>query len=236
MRQLLALFLICCSVCVPLSAKNYQYLLFYRNGFLPKEKEAVFDKAISAFGEKAESKKINIVAPEAKELIEKYDLRCAPMPFILVVGNNGAITGSFACDWSEEELKNAMVSPKMEETLKALEENKLVFLLISNPKAEAVEKPFQGVFDFVSDPKFSSAAATVHIDITSLSESALLKQFEVDLSSRENIVIFLAPPGDCVGKFKGNVTKEALLKALEAACSGCCPSGCCSGGCCNSKK
>lgn len=227
-KACLFIFLLCSS----LSVNGYQHLLFYRNGFLPQEKEAIFDSAMKKLGEKSKAQKINIVQPEAKEFVEKYDLKCAPMPFVLVVANNGAITGSFACDWSEEELINAIVSPAMEETLKALQANKLVFILISNKKAEHPDITFKGVEDFVADPKYADATAIVHLDLSDPKEEKLLKQFQIDLSSKKSTVIFLSPPGDSVGKFEGSVTKEELVKSYECASSGCCPGGCCPGGCC----
>lgn len=212
---------------------KYLFVFLYKDAVpASKKMETVFDEALRTIGEKGLSIKIDTQNKSNQFFIDQFDLSCAPIPFVLVLAPNGAITGGFPSSFSEIDLLNAFASPAMEQTLKALQERKMVFLAIQNAKTAHNKEALSGVNDFKSDPRFSKATALVMLDPSDEREAKFIKQLQVDPHMREATTIFLAPPGQTVGKFVGPTTNEQLTKALEKAVSGCCEPGCCPGGCC----
>ena len=197
-----------------------------------KKMEVVFDEAMKKTGEQSRAIKIDTQNKNEKAFIDKFELGCAPTPFVLVLAPNGAITGGFPVQFSEEDLLNAFASPAIEQTLKALQERKLVFLTIQGAHTAHNNAALAGINDFKSDSRFSSATVVVILDPLDKREEKFLRQLQIDPNVREATTILLAPPGQAVGKFMGPTNKEQLTKALEKAVSGCCPDGCCPGGCC----
>ncbi len=55
----------------------------------------VFDKAMEKVADRAQSVAVNITDASEKAIVDKFDLSRAPMPLVLAMAPNGAITGGF---------------------------------------------------------------------------------------------------------------------------------------------
>ena len=233
MKKIAALLLFCLA-CTGFAA-DYQFYFFYKEGVPQKaEMEKIFDSAVDSA--KAQAKKIDIEDKSAKEMVEKYDLQHAPMPFVLVFAPNGAITGAFVPPFQKEELLQSIVSPTTAKTLKPLQEGKLVFVMIQNNKTKNNQEALQGVKEFQADSKYRDATEIIMLDPTDPNEVSFLEQLEIDPKTEEAVTIFFAPPGEVLGKYTGPTNKEELESTLENALTRCTGPECCPGGKCTPDK
>ncbi len=154
------------------------------------------------------------------------------MPLVLVVAPNGAITGGFPGTFTSEQLRNALISPGMTSALEGLQNRKLVFLCIQNAQTNDNARALRGIEDMRQDPRFQNAVKMIFIDPSDTREVSLLDQFEVNKNTAQANTVFLAPPGNKIGKYVGETNKEQFVSDLQKASCGCCPGGCCPGGCC----
>ncbi|NLI74852.1 MAG: hypothetical protein GX442_00255 [Candidatus Riflebacteria bacterium] len=163
-----------------------------------------------------------------QDLVSKYQIQRAPMPLILAMAPNGAITAGFPGDkLSETTIREAFVSKGMQSCLAPLQQGKLVVLSLQNAKTSGNEAATAGAREFAADPQLAAMTEIVSCDPADPAEVSMLEKMRLTGSDTEARTILLAPPGMVIGQFKGAVTKADLLGALQAATSG----GCGSGGC-----
>lgn len=211
---------------------QYLYLFFYKEqNPQTLQREQMLDQTIQTL-EKVQAVKINVTDPQEQPIVQKFDVRRAPMPLVLVVAPNGAITGGFPLVFTKDQLKNAIVSQGMASSLKSLQDRKLVFLAIQNNKTQSNAMALKGIEEMRQDSRFQNAIDLIFIDPSDAREIPFLKQFDVAPNITQANTVFLAPPGDKIGKYIGATHKEQLVRDLQNAISPCCPGGCCPGGCC----
>jgi hypothetical protein len=176
--------------------------------------------------------------PAEKAVVDRFGVSRAPLPLVLAVAPNGAITGGFPQKVSDAQLAGAFVSPSMARCLYALQNRKLVLLCVQPPK----EPVPAGVTQFQGDPQYLPHTTVVTLDPADPAEARHLKDLQVVAGTPTPVTLFLAPPGSVLGRFEGAVTKDQLVEKLKAAGTCCCPGGkcgpggCCPGGNCNPKK
>ncbi len=192
---------------------------------------AVFDKAIEKVADRAQGVAVTITDDSEKDIVAKFDLDRAPMPLVLALAPNGAVTGGFATTFDEQDLLGAFVSPIAERVMKSLQDGKLVFVCVQNAKTESNDAAMQGVRDFASDARFAQATEVVVLDPSDERETSFLSELEVSREIKAATTVFVAPPGNILGKFEGAISKDALVESLNKANTGCGPGGCGPGGC-----
>jgi hypothetical protein len=194
---------------------KHLFIFFYKE---QNEKTAamqkIFDQAMQKLNEKS------MKAAAGDPLVNKFNLKRAPMPFVIVLAPNGAITGGFA-SFTEEQLIDAVTTPGAASCLKALQDRKLVLLCLNSSEAA-----MKGVKEFKADPCYGSAAEIVTIDPAK--EQKFLHQLSLDTHSTEALTVLIAPPANIVGTYRGATNKAQMVEDLQKASSGCC----CPGGCC----
>ena len=196
----------------------------------------VFDKAIEKAADRAQSVAVDITNASEKAIVDKFDLSRAPMPLVLAVAPNGAITGGFPTKFEEQQLLDAFATPGTEKVMKSLQDGKLVFVCVQNDKTTSNDAAMQGVRDFKADARFASATEIVTLDPTDKKEAGFLTDLKVSPDTAEAVTLFLAPPGKAIGKFEGATNKDTLVELLsKAGTCGCGPGGCGAGGCCPAK-
>ncbi len=175
---------------------------------------------------------VNKNAPTERRIVEKLRVQTAPMPLVVAMAPNGAVTGGFAPgqEITEESLRGVIATPGLQKCLKALQERKIVFLCAQNKKTKFNSAAMQGVNDFKSDPQFAQFTEIITIDPADKIEEKFIAQLKIDPNTNGAITAFLAPPGSIIGKYEGATDKEMLLASLQqamASCgSGCGPQGC----------
>jgi hypothetical protein len=192
---------------------------------------------MSKVADRAELAAINVSDPAGKTIVAKYGIDRSPVPLVLALAPNGAITKGFPLTLDENQLSQAFVSPAMATCLKALQARKLVLLSVQSRSPNMRQVSLQpGVTEFASDARFAAATEIVSVDAADPAEAALLEEFQVDPQSSKPVTVLLAPPGSVLAKFEGPVTKEQIAAKLASAQSGCCPGGKCGPGGCGPKK
>jgi len=191
----------------------------------------VFDKALEKVVDRAQGVAVTITDDSERDIVAKFDLSRAPMPLVLALAPNGAVTGGFATTFDEQELLDAFASPGAEKVMKSLQDGKLVFVCMQNGKTESNDAAMQGVRDFKSDARFAQATEIVVLDPSDQNEKSFLSELEVSPEIKAATTVFVAPPGNILGKFEGATNKDALVESLNKANTGCGPGGCGPGGC-----
>lgn len=200
-----------------------------------KSQEKIFDEAMQKISSSAKFIKVNVKDPTQQALVNKYNLKRTPMPFVLIIAPNGAITGGYS-SFNDEQLSNAIVSQGTAKILKGLQDQKLVILALQNDKTTNNAAAMQGLTDFKADPRFSNATEIVVIDPSDSREHKFLNMLAIDPSINQAQTVLIAPPSEILGIYQGPTTKKQLVDSVQNAASGCCPGGCCPGGCCPGGK
>lgn len=212
--------------------KEYLFIFFSKTqNEKTIQSEKIFDRAVAKLKNQVKFVKIKTDDPLEKFFIAKFNLERSPMPFVLVVAPNGAITGGFP-SFTEKRLSDAIISSGAASCLKALQEHKLVLLCLQNKNTHSNQVALKAVRDFKSDPRFNKATEIVAIDPSDIKEHIFLKQLEVSVNTSSAMTLLISPPAIVVAKYQGPITKDQLAADLKKMSSGCCASGkCCSGGC-----
>jgi hypothetical protein len=216
------------------AAENDKYLF----AFFQKADDAetasmrsVFEKALPKIGDRADSVVVDITNPNEKAIVDEFDLSRAPMPLVLAIAPNGAITGGFPGKCSEEDLLGAFATPCTQNCMKFLQSGKLVFLCVQNDQTKSKDEAMEGVRQFAADERFSSATEIVTLDPKDSAEEGFLSDLEIEPDTESSVTILLVPPGSPIGKFEGPTNKDQLVDLLMKASSACGPGGCGPGGC-----
>ena len=191
----------------------------------------VFDKAMEKVADRAQSAAVNIEDLSEKAIVMKFDLVRAPMPLVLAMAPNGAITGGFPTKFEEQQLLGAFSSPGTEKVMKSLQDGKLVFVCVQNDKTKSNDAAMLGVRDFKTDARFASATEIVTLDPTDKKEASFLADLQVSPNIAEATTVFVAPPGTALTKIEGATSKDGLVEVLSKANTGCGAGGCGPGGC-----
>jgi len=209
-------------------ARKYLFVFFHgKNDERTVGFRKSFEAAAAKIADTALSSTVDINAASEKEIVEKFRVQNAPMPLVLAIAPNGAVTGSYQGESSEQTMLEKMVGPALQNCLKPLQEGKLVFLCVQNKTTKSNDAAMQGVKDFKADVRFAKFTEIITIDPSDTSETAFMEKLQIDPKADEALTVFLAPPGAVVAKLKGATNKDGLIATLQAATAG----GCGSGGC-----
>ncbi len=195
----------------------------------------VFNQATSQVEERADAVSVQVTDPAQKAIVDEYGLDRAPMPLVLALAPNGAITGGFPAEFSGEDLLGAFASPCTEKCMKLLQEGKLVLLCVQGAKTQGNDEALKGARDFQGDGRFSAATEIIMLDPNDAAEKSFLADLQITAATEQAVTVFLVPPGSPIAMFEGPVSKELLVEALEKAGSSCCPGGSCGPGGCSGK-
>ncbi|MEI8373318.1 MAG: glutamate-cysteine ligase family protein [Planctomycetota bacterium] len=196
----------------------------------------VYDKAMEKMADRARAVAVNVTDASEKDIVDKFDLSRSPMPLVLAMAPNGAITGGFPTKFEEQQLIDAFASLGTTKVVKQLQDGKLVFVCVQNDKTKSNDVAMQGVRDFKADARFASATEIVTLDPTDKKEATLLTDLKVPVDTAEAITVFIVPPGQAIGKFEGATSKDALVELLSKTNTSGCGSGGCGPGGCGPKK
>ena len=158
---------------------------------------------------------VQVTDPAEKALVERFDVARAPMPMTMVVACNGAITGIFSRQLTDESLDAAIVTPTMTRCMKSLQEQKLVFVCM-----QTTEKPLvpAAVKNMQTDPQFKDRIVMVSMQLNDPEETRFLSQMQIDAKQIKSVTaVLLAPPGVLIGKYDSFATKEQVAAALHKA-------------------
>lgn len=213
-------------------ANRYLFVFFWKeDGENTRAMRDVFDGAVPDFADRAESVAVKITEPEQKEIVEQYGLDRAPMPMVLAIAPNGAITGGFPNSFTASDLETALVSPGTAQCVKALQENKLAMLCVQNGQTEFSEEAMKGVRDFKASQEYPEFVQIVKLNPKDSEEAKFLGELQISPDTETAVTVMMAPPGVPVGMIEGPATKEVFVEFLSKAQSACADGQCGPGGC-----
>jgi hypothetical protein len=212
-------------------ANKYLFIFLYREqddrtGAMGQ----VFNDAVKSASGRADSVVISISDPSEAAILAKFRLSQAPMPLVLALAPNGAVTGGFPGNFTREQLLGAFASPCMERLLGAVQQGKLVVLCVQNGRTRLNVEAMNGVRAFKADQRYSAATEVLMLDPNSAAERAFLAKLGINAAVEEATTLLVAPPGSVIGSFKGATDKNQLVSTLTSAVSGC-GAGCQPGQC-----
>jgi len=215
---------------------KYLFIFFWRNN--DPQNQALyhtFQSAMEKMSDTADAVSILIIDAREKPVVDKFGVSRAPMPLVLAIAPNGAITKGCPSRFDESQLRQALVSPCTADCMKALQDRKLVLLCVQNQSQVKQVSLQKGVEDFTTDKEYAHNSKVVVLNAGDPTEGALLKSLQVDPNTAAPVTVFMAPPASVIGTFTGAVTKEQLVAKLKSAQSSCCPGGKCGPGGCGPK-
>jgi len=215
------------------AANRYLFVFFWKEENQPTAAmRQVFQAATAKVADRADAVAVNVADPAENDIVAKFELDRAPMPLVLALAPNGAVTGGFPSTFSEQDLLGAFATPCTEQCVKALQENKLVLLCVQNGATKSNDAAMGGVRQFQADERFRQATEVVMLDPTDAREASFLGDLKINPKTPQAVTALLAPPGNVIAEFEGATSKDELAAALLKANSGCCPGGSCGpGGC-----
>lgn len=195
---------------------QFTFVMFYRDNSPQTQKMLeVVQQAASAQGEVATMATASVATPEGQAMAEKFNVSRAPMPITVAVAPNGAVTGLFPRQVAKANLDAAIVPPVMMECMKQLQEQKLVFVCLTETEQAAVPA---AVRTLQLDPMFKDRMALVALNIRDTAESRLMQQLKVDAKQVQGpYAALIAPPGVLVGHFNGTSSAEQIAAAIHKA-------------------
>jgi hypothetical protein len=216
-------------------ADKYLFVFFWKaNDDQARNMFKVFQTATGKMAEAADSVSVQITDPNEKPMVDKFGVSRAPMPLVLALAPNGAVTKGFPIRFTEQQLREGFVSPCTARCMKALQDRKLVLLCVQNERTQFSQAAWQGVQGFKADPRFAQATEVVHLNPSDQQEAPFLQTLQVDPRTPQAVTVLLAPPGQPLARFAGAVTKDEIVAKVSA---GPCAGGQCGpGGCCGPKK
>lgn len=196
--------------------RKFTFILFWReNNTATKDMLQALKGSLADHGDRTTTVTVNVTDPAEKNVVARFDVSRSPMPLVLAVAPNGAVTGVFSEKVTAAYVAQSLVTPRMTECMKAMQGGKLVLLCVQ-PSEKMATPP--GVKQFVADPHYSQRTTIVSMQVTEPEEKRFLKELQVSPASMNgSTVVFMAPPGVMVGKFSGLVSKDELAMKLHAA-------------------
>ncbi len=215
------------------AASNSKHLFIFFWKANDKQSQAmyeVFQSTMKKWSESTDSIGVNVTDPNEKPIVQKFGVSRAPMPLVLALAPNGAITKGFPIKFDENQLREGSVSPGTAKCLKCLQNKKLVLLCVQNEKTQFTQVAMTAALSFKADAQYAKATEIVTLNPEDQGEIKFLQDLKVDPYTSQAVTVVLAPPGKPVATFVGAVTKEQIVAKVQAGpCAGgkCGPGGCC---------
>ena len=207
---------------------RYSYVFFWKDKTDATQRRLeAFSSAVTAIAEQADAVTVCVTDPKEKATVDAFKVARAPMPLVVAVAPNGAITKAWTAPFTSEVAKEGL-----------LQDDKLVLVSVQNESTARSSEAIQAALGFLDDPRFSESAELVVIDPANQAEGKFLADLKVQPAPSEAVTLVLAPPGKTVVKFVGAVSAKEIISKVTEAAAGCCPDGkcgpgqCCPGGKC----
>lgn len=158
---------------------------------------------------------VQVMNPAERALVDRYEVSRAPMPLTLAIAPNGAVTGVFSKEITDEKIDEAIVTPTMMRCMKSLQENHLVFVCVQTSDQAVVPA---AVKDMQADPQFKDRVMLVSMQLRDPEEVRFVKQMQIVPEQTTGVTaVLLAPPGVVIGKFDAQATAAQVAFALHKA-------------------
>lgn len=163
------------------------------------------------------------------ELVTKMGLISVPLPFLMVVGMNGIVSGGVQeKDATADKLVQMAPSPRKAEALNYLGQKKPVFIIAYKKSFKDRGKVVENCKEAVK--RLKGNAAFVEVDLDDPREKAFLEQVGGDFNSKVTQILVFNTQGKNTENFDGPTDPAKLSSAaLMVPKSGCSPGSCAPG-------
>jgi hypothetical protein len=201
-------------------AGKYAFVVFHRGGDGTAAVREAVKKAVEEAKGRAESVEVDVADAANAATVRTYGANRAPLPLVLAVASNGAVTGGFPGSCEPQALADAMVGPKGASCLKTLQDGKVVVICVEPAGSKTAEATAKAVAAFKADQRISDFAESIVIDPADQAEQGFLGKLRVDPKSDKATTLLVTPPGRIVGTYTNAVTTESMFADLARSMAG----------------
>jgi hypothetical protein len=197
-------------------APKFKFILFWKeNNAATQGMTEALKQAVAQRSQRAEWISVNVTDGAQRPIVDRYHVERAPMPMVLCIAPNGAITGGITRQLTDAAIDKALVTPMMTEATKALQDKRIAVIHVKRDPKLALPA---GAAGFIADPAFKDRSTVINVSLDDAAEARFVKEMEFkpeELS--DSMIVVLAPPGVLVGKYQGSVSTEQIATDLHAA-------------------
>jgi hypothetical protein len=195
---------------------KFTLILFWKeNNTATQGMAEALKRAVAQRSQRAEWVSVNVNDGAQRPLVDRYHVERAPMPMVLCVAPNGAVTGGITRQLTDAAIDKVLVTPGMTEATKALQDKRIAVIHVKRDPRLALPA---GAAGFVADPAFKDRSTVINVSLEDAAEARFVKEMEFkpeELS--DSMIVVLAPPGVLVGKYQGSVSTDQIAADLHAA-------------------
>ena len=204
-------------------AEQYAYLMFFRtDDDATQAMRSTIEAQVEQSGGKTAIVPVNIGDAADAQLVAKFDATRAPMPLVMGIAPNGAVTGVYPLKVEAVQLQRAVLTPKYSEMVKALQEQKIVVLCMQPANGGVTP---QGISEFEALPHFKGRTHRITVQADDDAETHFFERMKLPSDLSATTVMAFAPPGVYVGKWDANVKGVTIGQQVHASgrcnCSEC---------------
>ncbi|MFG0287911.1 MAG: hypothetical protein ACF8CQ_07050 [Rhodopirellula sp. JB044] len=208
--------------------RQFSYVLFWRDdNDATQRMNAVLSETKSHSDVPINTIRVQVTEPAESETVEVFGVQRAPLPLIVAVAPNGAVTKAWPLKATAEQLRAGIVSEGTASCLKAMQAQKLSLICVSNQQTPHHNEVQLAANGFLADQRFGAATEVITIDPADQREQAFLTSLKISPTSHDSAMVLISPAGQPIAKFTGAVTSAELIAKVESAQQGCCPGGQC---------
>ena len=184
--------------------QKYAFVLFYRRDDPATQvMEQTVRASLARHSKQTALLKVRVTDPAERQIVSRYDATRTPLPAVMALAPNGAVTGVFPLRVQAQQVEQAILTPKYSDMVKALQDRKIVLLCMQPGGGEAGVP--RGVVDFEADAAFKGRTHRVVVAAAEAGEERFFARMNVDRNLRSPVVVLFAPPGSFLGKFDASV-------------------------------
>lgn len=159
-------------------------------------------------------------------LVERYRLKAAPVPLVLVIASNGVAAGAQKPGKGAAERLVALIpTPRKAEVLAAFQDQKLAFVAFTRASLAEQSALFEAMSKAVE--ALGHRAVNVVVNVDDPAEARFLAERKVDAAALAKPVLFvLNAKGQTLGRLEGAPTAEKIVETAKR------PAPCCADGTC----
>jgi ActR/RegA family two-component response regulator len=170
---------------------------------------------------------LNRSDPAQAAAVKNYRVAGAPVPLVLVIGQNGVAAGaSLVKKGAVERLVKLVPTPGKSEYLKVLSQNQTAVVVFSHAKMPQQSPLFEQISAVVQQTK--GKVVPVLVDVSDTKEQKFMAEWKVNPKSTQPTVIVMNPKGLTLGRMDGAPTAAQIIETTkkrpccgDPGCSGC---------------
>lgn len=184
-----------------------------------------FAAAAAPVAARAVTVEVGFDDPASLPLVRRLKLERAPLPLVLAVAPNGAVTRAFP-QIPAEGFAAAFVGPAFAACLKAMQDGRIAVVSVGNATLAGSAETRTVADAFAAQPSLAAICTVVAADPAAAAEAELFKALGLPASTDKALIALVVPPGRLLGSFSHPVSREQLDAALAKAMSGGCGPWC----------